>query len=26
MNNMKSYEQSYTKEALFDKMIKDALN
>ncbi|HGZ7032257.1 TPA: hypothetical protein ACOF1I_002059, partial [Staphylococcus aureus] len=23
---MKSYEQSYTKEALFDKMIKDALN
>ncbi|MDT3987735.1 hypothetical protein RPO65_01680, partial [Staphylococcus aureus] len=25
-NNMKSYEQSYTKEALFDKMIKDALN
>ncbi|HDA2277698.1 TPA: undecaprenyldiphospho-muramoylpentapeptide beta-N-acetylglucosaminyltransferase [Staphylococcus aureus] len=26
INNMKSYEQSYTKEALFDKMIKDALN
>ncbi|CFF47069.1 UDP-N-acetylglucosamine--N-acetylmuramyl-(pentapeptide) pyrophosphoryl-undecaprenol N-acetylglucosamine transferase [Staphylococcus aureus] len=26
INNMKSYEQSYTKEALFDTMIKDALN
>ncbi|HCW7743629.1 TPA: undecaprenyldiphospho-muramoylpentapeptide beta-N-acetylglucosaminyltransferase [Staphylococcus aureus] len=26
INKMKSYEQSYTKEALFDKMIKDALN
>ncbi|HHO6114768.1 TPA: undecaprenyldiphospho-muramoylpentapeptide beta-N-acetylglucosaminyltransferase [Staphylococcus aureus] len=26
INNMKSYEESYTKEALFDKMIKDALN
>lgn len=26
INNMKSYEQSYTKEALFDKMIIDALN
>ncbi|PNZ57229.1 undecaprenyldiphospho-muramoylpentapeptide beta-N-acetylglucosaminyltransferase [Staphylococcus aureus] len=26
INNMKLYEQSYTKEALFDKMIKDALN
>ncbi|HEH7968989.1 TPA: undecaprenyldiphospho-muramoylpentapeptide beta-N-acetylglucosaminyltransferase [Staphylococcus aureus] len=26
INNMKSYEQSYTKEALFDRMIKDALN
>ncbi|HHV8919963.1 TPA: undecaprenyldiphospho-muramoylpentapeptide beta-N-acetylglucosaminyltransferase [Staphylococcus aureus] len=26
INNMKSYEQSYTKEALFDKMINDALN
>ncbi|HCV8234937.1 TPA: undecaprenyldiphospho-muramoylpentapeptide beta-N-acetylglucosaminyltransferase [Staphylococcus aureus] len=26
INNMKSYEQSYTKEPLFDKMIKDALN
>ncbi|HFU9288579.1 TPA: undecaprenyldiphospho-muramoylpentapeptide beta-N-acetylglucosaminyltransferase [Staphylococcus aureus] len=26
INNMKSYEQSDTKEALFDKMIKDALN
>ncbi|SGT68339.1 undecaprenyldiphospho-muramoylpentapeptide beta-N-acetylglucosaminyltransferase [Staphylococcus aureus] len=26
INNMKSYEQSYTKEALFDKMIRDALN
>ncbi|HHB2757174.1 TPA: undecaprenyldiphospho-muramoylpentapeptide beta-N-acetylglucosaminyltransferase [Staphylococcus aureus] len=26
INNMKSYEQSYTKEALFDKTIKDALN
>ncbi|HDH6771586.1 TPA: undecaprenyldiphospho-muramoylpentapeptide beta-N-acetylglucosaminyltransferase [Staphylococcus aureus] len=26
INIMKSYEQSYTKEALFDKMIKDALN
>ncbi|BDV05377.1 TPA: undecaprenyldiphospho-muramoylpentapeptide beta-N-acetylglucosaminyltransferase [Staphylococcus aureus] len=26
INNMKSYEQSYTKEAIFDKMIKDALN
>ncbi|MFB2490016.1 undecaprenyldiphospho-muramoylpentapeptide beta-N-acetylglucosaminyltransferase [Staphylococcus aureus] len=26
INNMKSYEQSYTKEALFDKMIKDALD
>lgn len=26
INNMKSYEQSYTKEALFDKMIEDALN
>ncbi|MBO2826835.1 undecaprenyldiphospho-muramoylpentapeptide beta-N-acetylglucosaminyltransferase [Staphylococcus aureus] len=26
INNMKSYEQSYTKEDLFDKMIKDALN
>ncbi len=26
INNMKSYEQSYTKESLFDKMIKDALN
>ncbi|HDK7459167.1 TPA: undecaprenyldiphospho-muramoylpentapeptide beta-N-acetylglucosaminyltransferase [Staphylococcus aureus] len=26
INSMKSYEQSYTKEALFDKMIKDALN
>ncbi len=26
INNMKSYEQSYTKEALCDKMIKDALN
>ncbi|HDZ6501228.1 TPA: undecaprenyldiphospho-muramoylpentapeptide beta-N-acetylglucosaminyltransferase [Staphylococcus aureus] len=26
INNMKSYEQSYTKEALFGKMIKDALN
>ncbi|WP_437273640.1 undecaprenyldiphospho-muramoylpentapeptide beta-N-acetylglucosaminyltransferase [Staphylococcus aureus] len=26
INNMKSYEQSYTKEALFDKVIKDALN
>ncbi|HDH4293919.1 TPA: undecaprenyldiphospho-muramoylpentapeptide beta-N-acetylglucosaminyltransferase [Staphylococcus aureus] len=26
INKMKSYEQSYTKEALFDKMIKDAFN
>ena len=26
INNMKSYEQSYTNEALFDKMITDALN
>lgn len=26
INDMKAYEQSYTKEALFNKMIKDALN
>ncbi|HDH4398817.1 TPA: undecaprenyldiphospho-muramoylpentapeptide beta-N-acetylglucosaminyltransferase [Staphylococcus aureus] len=26
INKMKSYEQSYTKETLFDKMIKDAFN
>ncbi|GKS38526.1 undecaprenyldiphospho-muramoylpentapeptide beta-N-acetylglucosaminyltransferase [Staphylococcus argenteus] len=26
INEMKAYEQSYTKESLFNKMIKDALN